>query len=78
LLFPPGSPTTVTGATEDANAVYWELSDGSVNSCSAVFCQRQLLVSGQNFAGDIQQDASNLYWGTVTASGGGQVMRLVK
>jgi hypothetical protein len=78
LLFSTGSSATILGATEDANAVYWLQSDGTVNSCLATFCQRQILVFNQNVFGDLYQDSSALYWGDSTAAGAGQVMRLAK
>jgi len=77
LLYSTGSSATISGATEDANAVYWQQSDGTLNSCLATFCQRQILVFGQDFSGGWQQDDSALYWGNATGSGG-QVMRLAK
>jgi hypothetical protein len=77
LLYSTGNSTTVTGAAEDSNAVYWTQSDGTLNSCLATFCQRQILVFGQDFLGGLQQDDSALYWGRMTASGG-EVVRLAK
>jgi hypothetical protein len=76
-LFSIASSTTVGAATEDAKAVYWFQSDGTLNSCLATYCQAQPLVYDQNILGDLYQDDSALYWGNVTTSGG-QVMRLAK
>jgi hypothetical protein len=77
LVYSTGNATTITGATEDANAVYWQQSDGTLNSCLPTFCQRQTLAFGQDFSGEWQQDDSALYWATSTGIGG-QVMRLAK
>jgi len=43
LLFSIASSTTVGAATEDAKAVYWFQSDGTLDSCLATYCQAQLL-----------------------------------
>jgi len=77
LLFSNPNSTAVIGTTEDASAVYWIQSDGSLRSCLPAFCQPQTLVFGLSGVGDLYQDASALYWGNSTGTGG-QVMRLAK
>jgi hypothetical protein len=78
LLAPSGTKTRITAATEDANAVYWFDSDGTLYRCAWADCfnSQTVLANGQRLsASRILQDASALYWGTDSPP---QIMRLAK
>jgi hypothetical protein len=63
--------TLVVGEAEPVFGVF----PAGIGLASA--CQRETLVLGLSWSGDLYQDDSALYWATSTGSGG-QVMRLAK